>query len=133
MPLVTWNDSLKTGNATVDKQHLELIGLVNNLHEALLAGKGKEQIGATLEGLAKYTTTHFQTEELLMARSVYPGMAVHKAKHEDLLKQAGALIADHKAGKPVLSITVSQFLADWVRHHIDAEDKALAAYLAKKQ
>ena len=61
----------------------------------------------------------------LMAAKSYPGMAAHKAKHEDLTKQATKIIDDYRSGRAQLTITLSRFLADWLRTHIDVEDKGM--------
>jgi hemerythrin-like metal-binding protein len=131
MPLIAWNDSYKTGDATVDGQHQELFRMVNTLHDAIISGKGKEVVQPTLDGLAKYVGTHFGHEEKLMQAKDYPGFAVHKAKHEDLTKQALKIIEDYRTGKTQLTISLSRFLADWLRTHIDIEDKAMIKHCQK--
>lgn len=122
MDLVSWDVKYQTGNVTVDTQHKELFRMVNNLHLAIVEGHGKEAMGPTLDKLAKYVVEHFQTEEKLMSLKGYPGYSVHKHIHEDLTKKAVDLIEKYHAGKLALSITVSQFLGDWVKHHIHDED-----------
>jgi hemerythrin len=132
MAIAAWDDSFRTGHAQVDQQHQELFQMVNELHDAIVAGKGKEVIKPTLEKLAKYTVQHFITEEALMTKIGYPHLAVHKRKHEDLTKKATEVIEGYNSGKNVLTITLSQFLSDWLRHHINEDDKALARFLKEK-
>ena len=122
MELVSWDLKYQTGNITVDNQHKELFRMVNSLHQAIVEGHGKDAMGPTLDKLGKYVVEHFQTEEKLMTAKMYPGYPVHKTIHEDLTKKAVDLIEKYHAGKLALSITVSQFLADWVKHHIQDED-----------
>jgi hemerythrin len=122
MDIVNWDAKYQTGNATVDTQHKELFRMVNSLHSAIVEGHGKEAMGPTLDKLAKYVVEHFETEQKLMVQKKYPGYPAHKAIHEDLTKKAVDLIEKYHAGKLALSITVSQFLGDWVKHHIQDED-----------
>lgn len=129
MGIAIWNDSYLTGDATVDLQHRNLFKMVNELHDAVVASKGKEVLQATLKKLGAYTIEHFGIEERLMQRAEYPGYEGHKAKHELLANQARQLIADYETGKAVLSITLSHFLADWLRHHINEEDKGMITWL----
>ena len=122
MALVNWDALYETGNPTVDAQHKGLFKMVNDLHSAIVEGKGKEAMGPTLDKLGKYVVEHFQTEEKLMTERQYPDYPTHKKIHEDLTKQAVDLIEKYHAGKLALSITISQFLGDWVKNHIRQED-----------
>lgn len=132
MAIAAWDDSYRTGDPQVDRQHQELFRMVNDLHDAIVANKGKETLGPTLEKLATYTIQHFQNEEGLMTRVNYPALADHKKKHEDLTNQVKELLINFKSGKLTLSITLSQFLANWLRHHIKEDDTALIKYVQSK-
>jgi len=129
MPIAKWDDSFRTGHELVDKQHQELFRMVNNLHDAIMAGKGKDILEPTLKELTKYTIDHFRDEEKLMASIRYPQLVPHKKKHEELTGQVTQLLEKFDAGKLVLSVTLSTFLADWLRHHIKEDDVALINYL----
>ncbi len=129
MPIISWDPKLATGDSVVDHQHKTLFQMVNELHDAITAGKAKEHLQKVLERLASYTLEHFAAEERLMGRSGYPGVAEHVRKHHDLAKKATDLIEGYRSGKLVLSLTLSQFLADWVRHHIAEEDQKMIAWI----
>jgi len=129
MPIAKWDDSFKTGQKIVDTQHQELFRLVNDLHDAIVANKGKEILGPTLNKLAEYTIQHFQSEEKLMDQVNYPARAAHKLKHEALTKDVKDLKEKFASGRAVLSMTLSTFLADWLRHHIKEEDMALIKFM----
>lgn len=129
MGIAVWDDSYLTGNSTVDSQHKHLFHMVNELHDAIVAGKGTAVLTPTLTELAKYTIQHFRSEEELMAAAGYPARAVHQKKHEDLTHQVKDLVAKYQSGQCVLTITLSNFLADWLRHHIKEDDFALVKYL----
>jgi hemerythrin len=128
MNIAQWDDSFKTGDGVVDSQHQELFRMVNELHNAIIANKGKEILGPTLDKLAKYTIEHFQTEEGLMERIKYPSLSTHQQKHKDLTDEVVDLVGKFKAGQMVLSITLSNFLAKWLRHHIKEDDVALVNF-----
>ena len=110
-------------------QHKTLIKMVNDLHDAMVAGHGKEVLQPTLEKLASYTVNHFAHEERFMKAAGYPGYPGHKHKHDELAAKATSIISDYKAGKLVLGLALAQFLADWVAHHIQGEDKAMVTWL----
>lgn len=129
MAIAIWDDSYRTGNIDVDTQHQHLFEMVNDLHDAIMSGKSKEASVPTLIKLAKYTFDHFRSEEDLMVTVNYPGMASHRRKHEDLNKRVKELVEKYRADKCVLTITLSNFLADWLRHHIKEDDMALVKYV----
>ena len=129
MPIAVWDNSYKTGHELVDKQHEELFRMVNGLHDAIVANKGKEVLGPTLQELAKYTIEHFRDEEALMASIQYPLLPTHKAKHDALTQEVAQLLEKFRDGKLVLSMTLSSFLAKWLQHHIKEDDIALIRYL----
>jgi hemerythrin len=131
MGLIAWNAKLETGNPRIDEQHKALIAAFNDLHGAMKAGKGKEEVGKTLVFLKDYTVTHFKMEEDLMARSAYPALARHKAIHADLLGQVGEHVRKFQEGS-ALTMTVMNFLEDWLMVHIQGEDMKLAAHLKGK-
>lgn len=132
MSIAIWSDKFKTGHPVVDRQHQELFQMVNSLHDAIVAGKGKDVLQPTLEKLAKYTIQHFGTEEALMLQASYPNLIPHRQKHHQLADKAKEIIEGYKSGKIVLSITLSQFLSDWLSHHINEDDKALIDFLNKR-
>jgi hemerythrin-like metal-binding protein len=64
-----------------------------------------------------------------MAKVQYPGLPAHHRKHEDLARQTKDIVEAYRSGKLVLSITLSNFLADWLRHHIKEEDMAVVRHV----
>lgn len=131
--IAKWEQKYVTGNGTVDSQHQQLFKLVNDLHDAMVQGKGKDVQGGALKALAKYCVEHFQMEERLMQQHGYPGYATHKRIHDDLTKKATEIIQGYESGKTVLPMTLASFLGDWVKNHIGQEDMKLVQFLHAKQ
>jgi hemerythrin len=128
MAFAEWEERYETGNAAIDDQHRHLFELVNDLHDALMAGTAKEKMGATLGSLASYTVEHFRGEERMMVDIAFPGLPEHRRKHEELASQVRRLVADHEAGRLTLPLTLARFLVDWLRHHIEEEDMRMIAW-----
>jgi hemerythrin len=125
-----WNDRLSVGVARIDADHKHLVDLVNELDDALRAGKAKDALGKTLDGLITYTATHFGREEAEMKRFKYPGAPAHLKEHAALVKQVLEVQAKYRAGSgTVLTMEVMAFLRDWLLKHIQGTDKALGAFL----
>ncbi len=123
MSLIVWSEKLSIGVPSVDDQHKKLVVLINQLHDGMMAGKGKEVLGGVLKGLADYTRTHFKYEEDVFAKTGYPGAAAHKREHADLLQRVIEIQQKYNvAGPGVLTIEVMNFLKDWLTKHIQGSD-----------
>jgi hemerythrin-like metal-binding protein len=129
MPIAQWDPKYVTGHKPVDEQHKMLFGMVNNLHDAIISGKGPEVLGPTLQELARYTIEHFAEEEKLMASINYVNSAEHKSKHDALTTQVKDLLDRYATGKLALSMTLSTFLANWLQHHIKEDDILLIQHM----
>ncbi len=132
MSLITWGPQLSVGINSIDEQHKKLVNMINALNDALAAGEGKEMLGKIFNGLAAYTTKHFQFEEDLFAKYNYPETAAHKKEHADLLKQVGDLKAKMDAGNFMISMELMAFLKSWLTNHIQGTDKKYVAFLTSE-
>ena len=82
-----WNDSYSVRIPQIDAQHKGLIRLINDLHSAMAAGKGKEALGTILDELVRYTESHFKYEEGMLRQRQYSGLAAHQSEHQKLTGQ----------------------------------------------
>ncbi len=132
MPLIQWDDSLRVNIAEIDAQHRKLVGMINELNEAMRMGKGKEILGKTVQGLIEYTQTHFQTEEKYFEKFGYPENAPHKREHAAFTAKVSQFKSAFDAGRAALSVEVMAFLSDWLQKHIKGSDKKYGSFLNKK-
>ena len=126
MAMLEWNDSLKVGHSVIDRDHQRLVGLINELGDAMSAGQGRDVCGKVLNELINYTKTHFATEEGLMSVHHYAEASRHKAEHAKLIQDVLEFRDKFEAGTATLSVSLLHFLMDWLTHHILESDKALA-------
>ena len=63
MALIAWNDSYSVKVKQMDEQHKKLVEMINQLHDAMKVGQGKQVVGDVLNALVSYTKTHFASEE----------------------------------------------------------------------
>jgi hemerythrin len=132
MAFITFDDRFKLGHPEIDAQHASLFDAVNKLYDAMAAGKARQELGGILAFLRDYTVMHFQAEEGLMKQSAYPAYPEHKRFHDDLTRQVLELEAKHQAGSMTLSLSVMNFLKDWLAQHISMEDRKVAEHLKAK-
>lgn len=131
MPIYQWTPAISVNNPDIDSQHKRLFDLINNLHDAMIAGKGKDVLAATLAELLDYTKTHFSYEEKYIQSKQYVGFAAHKLQHDQFTKKVADWQKDFQAGKMNLTIEVSQYLKDWLVNHIEVIDKKTFAAIQK--
>jgi hemerythrin-like metal-binding protein len=132
MALLNWNPAYSVGIKEIDKEHMKLVDLINELHDAMKSGKGKEVLGKTLNELVNYTAFHFAHEEQLFDKYGYPETAIHKKQHKELVDQVLAYKANYDSGKTIISIDIMNFLKDWLVKHIAGSDKKYTAFLNSK-
>ena len=129
MALMQFSDKYHTGIAQVDNQHKKLFDLINELNDAMKQGKGSEVVGKTLDALMNYTVTHFKDEEALMVSKKYPGYLSHKMQHDQFVAKVKEMAEKQKAGRSLVQIEVSKFLADWLTGHIIKTDMMYVSHL----
>jgi hemerythrin len=130
--LISWSNSLSVNIKKFDDQHMKLVNMVNQLHEAMKVGKGREMLGQILQSLADYTNTHFRDEEQLMKLHNYPEYEEHKKEHNVLLNQVRETAELHRQGKNILSQDIMNFLKNWLTGHILDRDKKYGPHLNEK-
>lgn len=123
MALITWTDELSVEIGEIDEQHKKLIGIINDLNNAMSKGKGKDAVEAILTDLADYTVEHFTREEGYFARFGYPGSLTHKREHKEFVAKVNQFQSDYKGGNVALSLEIMKFLKDWLQNHIMVSDK----------
>lgn len=132
MALLTWNSNYAVGVKPMDSQHTVLFGLLNDLHAAMASGQAQSMTGPLLRKLVDYTHTHFAAEETMMTVAKYPGLAEHKVKHRELLKQVEEFAARFERGEAALNIDLMNFLRDWLTNHIEKVDHAYGPWVNKQ-
>lgn len=130
-----WNQSLSVGVEQIDAQHRELFARVNKLLEATSQGKGRNEVGSTIDFLADYVVSHFASEERLMSQHSYPEYGAHKAQHDRFMQEFHALKDKFEAEgvTTVLIVQVQRKVCDWLVNHVSKVDKALGSFLVGTQ
>jgi hemerythrin-like metal-binding protein len=130
--VLRWQPAMKLGIPAIDADHKTLVGLLNTLHYALIAGDDRSGLGAILKELVDYTHGHFAREEALMERSGYPGIEAHRAIH----RRIATAMEDHRAtflDEPDAfdMDEFYDFVCGWLLHHVLGEDMKLKPYFSR--
>ena len=130
--LFPWNDTYSVKIAIIDIQHKKLIDIINELHQAMATGKGRDQLGTILSGLVSYTQSHFKSEEGILLSHQYPDFANHKPEHERFVQTLLDFQRKFENKELGVTIEVMGFLKDWLAKHIMGVDQKYAPYLHSK-
>jgi hemerythrin-like metal-binding protein len=131
MPLFIWKPSYDTGIPEIDYDHRQLVGLVNELYEAMTQQHGYEIVNQTLDRLQEYARRHFVTEESFMRAGKYPQIADHEGEHQRFRDELAAMDARRRVGKQPPSTEMMNFLCEWLRTHVTTSDKEMGRYLKR--
>lgn len=130
MALLEWQDQFSVGVADLDTEHKNLVGMLNSLHDSMKAGKGRERLPQLLGEMMRYTATHFEHEEQLMAQYEYPGLGTHRQAHALLKDQIGQM-QGRLDNKSLNAQEVLSLLKEWLVNHIGSEDLQYGPFLAE--
>lgn len=119
-----WTKQLSVGNATLDSEHKNLIGIVNSIEYAIET----RDSSALLRGfklLMDYTHAHFTNEERF-AQAINMPFDQHKLSHQHLQKELQNTGDELEAKSGIWAEYVMehypQFLREWLIEHIIKED-----------
>jgi len=127
-----WQDDFLTGDVRIDQEHQILFDMVNDLHAAIQVAASPIRLQAMIQTMADHTAEHFQHEEALMRRHHYPGYGRHKQVHDNLLEKVSRLLAQFDAQETVLNDKLTEFLTEWLAHHIRGEDQNMIEFLRSR-
>lgn len=125
MALITWKDSYSVGVDAVDHEHRELIDLINELHDSLLAKGEESDVAAFLGEIFRGISAHFALEERFMREHRYDQLDQHKDAHEELLEQIRDIMDGYEADPGGSSKRLSGQLDAWFTEHFRTHDARL--------
>jgi len=137
MPAVieTWSEKYMLGVEEIDAQHKRFFDATQELYFKILNSAGEEAVQESLGFLKKYAIEHFATEEAMMEKHGYPGLAEHKKEHAAFIERLEGLADEFdvfKAPTQEMADKILQLSQDWLLEHIADEDTHYAPYVKKE-
>ena len=130
MAFLNWGPHLSVGVAAFDREHQGLIAIINELHDKMQAGQGKDVLAGLLKRLIDYTINHFEHEELELKNHAYPQLRDHQAQHAALRQKVREFHNRLTIGyNGLIAVEMLRFLKSWLETHIQQEDRAYGRYL----
>lgn len=128
---INWGTQLETGVRAIDRQHEELIDILNDLDAACAGAAGSAELDDALARLDTYIVFHFGTEEGLMAGlGSAPGhVDAHLEQHRAFVDYIAAMRRTAQQDGPGAIDGLLAYLQEWLLKHILQTDRALAGLL----
>ena len=126
-----FDETLVTGNETIDSQHKELIDKINELVRSCETSVELSTAVKTLNYLADYTDFHFSAEEKLQEEIEYPGIEEHKKQHKEFIQTIEDLhdmLVEEEGPTKEFSEKVNEKVIEWLYKHIKGFDRSVAEY-----
>ena len=120
---------LSFGIASMDREHRDQLGLLNDLKAAVRSGADDSLVYALLNELVEHTNLHFLSEQLAMRLNAYEAYESHFLEHQRLLVEVQNLKRDLATGTATDKHSLIEALRSWLLVHIQTADKTLAEYL----
>ena len=132
-PFVEWNDRYSVGVGTVDKQHMGLITLTNELYEACQTENPalNKHFKDTLQKAISYANMHFGTEEKIMTQTQDPNISAHLDEHNAFVKKILEGAATLETSPKSTSEDFVRFLRDWILNHVATTDVKIGQHISQ--
>jgi hemerythrin len=127
MPVITWTPAMSVGIETLDTDHKMLVGLINQLDDAIAKGEAEPIIASVINGLVDYTEYHFGREEAMMRACGYAGLDSHIVTHHHIIEALQHLRDAYAGGfRDGIEHRLLDFMRNWITKHILGEDMKYA-------
>ncbi len=126
MPRVEWRDDFAVGVASIDHEHREMVGLLNQIFEKLETETDRDTVADFLGEVHARIAAHFALEEQIMRQRKYDQYEDHKTDHERLLDDIRDIMDAHEDGTYAQrKHAFADRLQHWFVEHFKTRDSRL--------
>jgi hemerythrin len=132
---IIWDDAYITGSDDIDRQHRELLHIVDELGTVEVETQGSRQaILGVLTHITDFAISHFLMEEDLMQRVAYPAAATESmvAQHREFTSYARMRVLEFRKGELISVRPLRAFLCEWLTLHEFGLDRVLADFIRER-
>jgi hemerythrin len=130
MPFFEWDIRYSVHVDQFDKDHKELIRLLNEAHENYQVKACEVATRVIIDRLVDYAQYHFTAEEKWMKARNYESLASHTAEHDAFWRKIYDFQTEYHNGKKQLSFELLNFLKEWLSVHILTTDAEYGRFAA---
>jgi hemerythrin len=113
----------------LEKEHQQLIDLLDALDKCVLKGNSINQVVKHLDDFVTLAGDHFKNEEKIMEAYKYAEIIDHKKEHARLLEQLLSLQSQLSKGHTPFGKDYMQLLRNWLEEHLLDTDNKLEELL----
>ena len=125
MAIIDWSAEFELGIPDIDKEHRDLIALINELHAEIGKTASTAEIIARLQEIYRQIADHFAHEEKHMREVRYMSYAEHKEDHEILLDDLRDIMEQVEDGCGYPEGRLARDLDYWFSEHFRTHDARL--------
>jgi hemerythrin-like metal-binding protein len=129
MKKIVWDDSFSVGIEELDKQHKQIVGVINRLIDEPKEGFDPDEVAKILDELTKFAHYHFKMEEQLLAEHGYPDLQAQQDEHKEFRVELANLCMDSMKNHTIIPINVLLYLKEWWTDHILVKDMKYRPFL----
>jgi Hemerythrin len=130
--MIEFDDKLFTHVEEMDKQHMRLVALLNNVYELLKEGKKEEALKLFKRELLSYVEHHLYEEEKFMEKIGYPELDNHRKVHDIFRREIFNLCTHMEEGNLEAFKRALSYTWGWIYTHIAKADKKYGIYAKEK-
>lgn len=132
MDILKWREGYETGIEQMDTEHKKLIGIINQLYQAIRNQESHENNDSILLEMSNYADQHLQAEETLLEEHSYPAIAEQKISHDKYRVKIKELQGEFNKDAKEATQLIYNFLRIWWLNHIVEEDVKYGLFLWDK-
>ena len=132
MKKIVWKDEFSVGVEELDRQHKQIIEVINSLVDKPRIFFRSNNVSAALIDLTNYVSEHFLLEERLLQENEYPALIEHSKKHTLYSKRISDFCKESLGRERDIPSELIAFLTDWWTNQILYEDMKYKAFFEEK-
>lgn len=113
----------------LEKDHQQLIDLIDALDKCVLRGDSTHQVNKYLDAFVTLAEDEFKNEERIMEVYKYPEIIDHKKEHVRMLEQLRSVHSKLSKGFTPFGQDYMQYLRNWLETHLLDADNRLEEFL----
>lgn len=131
MHTLKWSNDFVLGIDEIDQQHQALVEKIKALDALTHVEPGEHTTRQLLADLTDYVREHFLLEECLMAKGRCSTELVfrHRVEHAYFRSVLKDVKSDFEGGRATVTISLIEYLVNWLLHHIVVVDREMASEL----
>lgn len=119
---IIWSDAFSIGNDQIDKDHQQIIEILNKLIELDQKKINHKKFAEILWMMNEYSIHHFKKEEDYMLKLNYPKIKEHKVQHAHYINEVSKYSNEFSNSNPPDINEIIGFLETWWLNHIQITD-----------